>query len=793
MKTLNRKLVRDLYRSKWLLLAITSIIAVGVMSFVSMLSIYRNLDHAKHSYYARCRMADFWVDVKKVPLGELQSLMQIDGVGQLQPRIAFAATVDLPDTIKPINAFVVSLPDRQTHHINSIVLRRGDYFTGDRENQVIINDAFARANSLAPGDRLHVLLNNRRQELQIVGTGISSEFTYTLGPGEIVPDPNSFGVLFIKQSYAEEVFDFEGAANQIVGRFAGDLQAGQREILDQIENALDEYGVASVTPLDQQASNQFLSNEIEGLGAFASVLPAIFLIVAALVLNVLINRLTRQQRTIIGTFKALGYSNHAVFLHFLTFGLLVGVLGGTIGGFLGYLSASGMTIIYRQYFEFPELPSRFDVSVLLAGLVISLLCAIGGSLHGARAMLRLSAADAMRPEPPRSAGAIWLERWFPGFWQTLGSGWRMAIRSVARARFRTLAGLFAATMGSALLVCGFMMTKAQNYLLEFQFEQLLRSDVELTLESERGRDAMLEIARLPGVTRAEPLFNLGCTFVNGPYRRKGGVTGLADDARLTIPSDTSGRRLALPDRGIIITRRLAQILHVRPGDRLTIVPVKGDRRPVEVSVAKIADSYMGLAAYAEIGYLSRLVGEAYVVTGAQLAMEPHRSALHDFYREMKHTPGVKTVTARRDMVKNLREAILESQWIFVMVLVVFAGVIFFGSIVNASMVNLAERQREVATLLAVGYSRWQVGTAFLRESLLTNLSGTVIGMPVGYGLTVLTAVAYENDLIRLPVVTAPWIWISTFALAVVFALSAHAAVQWQIHRMPFVEALKVKE
>ncbi|MHB8865377.1 MAG: hypothetical protein ACYC6N_23600, partial [Pirellulaceae bacterium] len=210
MKMLDRKLLRELYRSKGLLLAITSIVAVGMICFVSMRSAYHNLQRAKDRYYQQCRMADFWVDLKKVPVAELAALEKIFGIQQLTPRIQFAATVDLENVDKPINSLVVSLPDTRQSAVNDIVLRQGDYFTNRRENEVIVNAAFARHHNVYPGSWIHVLLNNRRQELFVVGTAGSSEFTYLLGPGAVVPDPSSFGVLYLKQSFAEDVFDFEG-------------------------------------------------------------------------------------------------------------------------------------------------------------------------------------------------------------------------------------------------------------------------------------------------------------------------------------------------------------------------------------------------------------------------------------------------------------------------------------------------------------------------------------------------------------------------------------------------------
>jgi len=793
MKTLRLKLIRDLYHSKWLLLTITSIIAIGVTCFVSMQSAYHNLDQAKKRYYRQCRMADFWIDLKKAPVSELALLADLPGVAEVHPRIQFSATVDLPNVLKPSNGMVISLPDRRARPVNGIVPRRGHYFTERRPNEVIVNDAFAREHGLMPGDWIHLLLNKRREEFLVVGTGISSEFTYLLGPGELVPDPRSFGVFYIKHTYAEEIFDFEGAANQVVGLLTRDARRKNSETLRRAELLLEPFGVFQVTPLRDQPSNLFLSSEIAGLGAFATVVPAIFLAVAALVLNVLINRLARQQRTVVGTLKAIGYGDWAIFRHFLGFGLTVGVLGGLAGSVLGYLSSALMTWIYRLFFEFPDLRSGFYLYTHAVGISISLVCSVVGCLHGARSMLRLQAAEAMRPEPPRSGHTIVLERWLGGVWRRLSSGWRMAIRSIFRARVRTSAGIFAAAMGAGLLVSGFMMLESSQYLLDFEFRHVSRSDIDLAFESERGRDALAEVRNLPGIDHAEPLLNVACTFVHGPYRRKGGIVGLLPDARLTIPRDTQARPIALPESGIVISRRLASILHVDTGEEITIVPVKGERRPVDVVIARVADSYMGLSAYAGLEYLSRLVGEEFAMNGAQLTTSGRPDDLAQMYRHLKQTPAVRSVVLRRDSIENLQKTLVINQWVLIGMLIVFSGAVFFGSVVNASMVSLAERQREVATFLAMGYDHWRVGGVFLRESILTNMTGTLLGFPVGYLLTVLTAMAYESDLLRLPIVSAPWIWMSTLGLSILFALIAHCTVQWKIRQMDYVEALKVKE
>ena len=792
MKILDHKLRRELWANGWLLLAILCIIVVGVACFVSMGSSYNNLTEAKARYYRQCRMADFSIELKKVPEADLRPVAELPGVAEIRPRIQFFSTVDLDAVSEPLNALVLSMPDRHERVLNDVVVQRGGYFTERRENEVIVNDAFAEANNLAPGDWVRLVLNNRSQELYIVGTAISSEFVYMLAPGTIVPDPEHFGVFFLKQSYAEDVFDFDGAANQVLGRLVPDAPWTTREILDRAEQLLGDFGVFTTIPLADQASNKYLSQEIGGLRSFAVFMPMIFLAVAALVLNVLLTRLAEQQRTVVGTLKALGYSDGQVFAHFLKFGLAVGLTGGLDGCALGYVLAELMTMMYQTIFEFPELRNRFYPGLMAAAVSISLACAVVGSLRGTRAVLRLKPAKAMRPKPPKRGGKILLER-VTILWNRLSVGWRMVFRSVVRSRLRSLAGIFAAAMGAAVLASGFMMIEATYYLIDFQFRWLLKSDVDLTFSDERGRDALLEAANLPGVRLAEPVLNVACTFENGHFRHKGAVTGLQAGATLTVPRDTQARPIRVPLVGLAMSGKLAEMLHLEAGDMVTMHPTKGLRHPQQVPVVEISDSYMGTAVYTDIDYLSRLVGEEFALTGVQLQMETDPGERDAFNRQLKRLPGVRGVANRQSMVKSIEDTIILSMNVFIFVLVGFAGVIFFGSILNSSLVSLAERQREVATLRVLGYGPWQIGSLLFRESLVLTAAGTALGMPLGYLLTVAMSMSYDSELLRFPVVSSATTWVMTAVLAVLFTVLAYLFVQLAIHRMNWLEALQAKE
>lgn len=792
MSVLNRKLRRELFKSKGVLAAIIAIIAVGICCFVGMTSLYFNLQESRRSYYAQCRMADFSVELKKLPDGELERIAALPGISELHPRIQFHVTADLEHVLEPAQGLAISLPDEREPVINNILIRRGGYFSPERREEVIVNDAFARAHNLKPGDTLHLLLNNRRQELTIVGTAIGAEFVYIVSPGSFVPDPKRYGVFYLKQSYAEEVFDFEGASNQIVGLLNPDVRERPDRLLDEIERRLEDYGVVSTTPRRDQPSHLFLMSEIDGLRINATVLPGIFLGVAAMILNVLMMRVAEQQRTVVGTLKALGYSNSQLFSHFVKFGLAIGVLGGLLGALFGFYLAGEITKIYVQYYEFPRLINRPNWAILAAGMLISILFAVLGTLRGIRRILKLAPAEAMRPKPPAKGHRTLLERVRP-FWNLLDFRWQMVFRGIFRQRTRTLVGILAACAGASLLLVTFHMRDSVYEMIDFQFSKVLMSDYDIGFKDERDIGALYEAKRLPGVDFVEPQFQVGCTFRNGPREKQGGITGLLPNARLTIPREADGRRIAIPETGLVLTRRLAELLDVHVGQSLSIEPVDGRKTPFQMPVMRIVDSYLGIAAYADLHALNRLVGESDTITTLQLKIQPGREAERQFYQEIKRLPVVQSVTPVRGNWKMLEKLVADQMWISISIIMVFAGLIFFGSVLNASLISLAEREQEIATFRVLGYTPREVGSIFLRESLLVNVLGSLLGLQAGYWLSLQIGKLWNTDLFRMPFVIHWHSWIWPVLAGVGFTLLAHIPVQRAIRRMNISESLNVRE
>jgi len=360
--------------------------------------------------------------------------------------------------------------------------------------------------------------------------------------------------------------------------------------------------------------------------------------------------------------------------------------------------------------------------------------------------------------------------------------------------------MFAAAMGGSVLVSGFMTGEATWFLMDFQFYRILRSDVELTFKNERGIDAVHEAARLPGVDHAEPVLHVAGTFYHGHRSRKGAITGLVARPTLTVPRDAEGRPIRIPDHGVAMTRKLA--------DRPERAFPAGARAAPGLRAAGGGD-YRQLSGHGRLrkhrvpesldrrraGGLGRATGHRprSPAPAVQLATDHDPRHQQEMMRRLKTMPALQAVNTREELVYKLEETLLQNMWVLIGAEIIFAGVLFFGSILNSSLVSLAERSREVATLRVLGYGPWQIGSLLLRESLVVTLAGTLLGMPLGYGLTVLVAMAFESEMFRFPVVWSAGTWVWTFGLAVLFALASHLVVQRVIHRFDWLEALQAKE
>lgn len=787
MRALNRKLVRDLWHLRGQMVAIALVVACGVAVFVSTRAAYESLRLSRDAYYAEYRFADVFVHLKRAPEALAARLARIPGVAAVQPRIVFDVTLDVPGLAEPATGRLQSIPERRVPILNDLHLRRGRWVEPGRRDEVIVSEAFATANHLEIGDTLGAILNGRWERLRVVGVALSPEYVYEIRGSDIFPDNRRFGVLWMSRDAMGPAFDMDGAFNDVALALAPG--ASEPAVIAALDRRLERYGGLRAVGRDKWISHRFLSDEIAQNQVFGTVLPAIFLAVAAFLLNLVLSRLVATQRDQIAVLKAFGYRHWTVAAHYLGFAAVAVALGGAVGTAGGIWLGILVNRMYVDFYRFPVLRFEAGPSVIGPAVAIAGGAALLGAWAAARRALALPPAEAMRPEPPPNFHAGPLER--AGLRDRLPAPARMILRNLARRPARALAAVVGMAFAVAILIVGRYFVDAIQYLADVQFRLVQRDDVTLGFRDALPERARHALAHLPGVQRAEPFRSVPAELRFGHRSRRVGLTGLDADGELHRLIDERLRPVAVPADGVLLTRKLAEVLDVHTGDQLTVEVLEGSRPRRAVRVAGTVDELIGFNAYMDRRALHRLMREEGGLSGAFLAVEP--SAAPTLYGELKRMPAVAGVSIREVALRSFEDTLARSMGIFVTVLVGFACVVAVAIVYNAARIALSERGRELASLRVLGFTRREVAVLLLGEQALLTALAVPLGYLIGYQMCMAIARQYQWELFRLPLVVR----FETYAFALLVLLAAALGSAWlvrrRLDRIDLVEVLKTRE
>ena len=787
MSALHAKLFRDLVHLRGQPLAITIVLACGISTYVTMRSSYQSLELAQSSYYSRYRFADVFSHVKRAPDPVAAAIGEIPGVAAVQTRIVMDVTLDVPGLDEPATGRLVSIPERRAPMLNDLFLRQGRYIEPGQRGEVIASEAFAAANQLSVGDSIEAVLNGRWERLRIVGIGLSPEYIYEIRPSEVFPDNRRFGVLWMSRDVLGPAFNMKDAFNDV----ALSLSHGAREaeVISRLDHLLDRYGSLGAYGRADQISFRFLTDELGELRAYGIILPTVFLLIVAFLLNVLLSRLVATQRGQIAVLKAFGYTHLEIAIHYLELSLVAVLLGSLAGVASGLWLGSGMMNIYERYFHFPALPLQIDAALILTAATIATASACLGAIAAVRGAASLPPAEAMRPEPPATSHAGIIERL--GLRAVLGPASRMIVRDLARRRWRAFFSALAVALAVASVVSGRYAIDAVNHLVRVQFYQVQREDVTVVFQESRPSRIRHELAQLPGVLRVEPYREVPVRLRLGHRSRLVSILGLGQGGELRRPVDQQLRPVDPPPDGLVLNAKLAEILGAKPGDVITVEVLEGARPVRSVPLVSLADEPVGLGAYMQADALHRLMREGNTISGAYLKVDP--SVASSLYSFLKRTPSISGVAVREAMLASFWKSFGESIWVSTAFVVGFACVIAFGIVYNGTRIALSERGQELATLRVLGYTRAEAAGILLGEQALLTAIAIPIGFVLGYGLSAMLAHFFSRDLFRLPLVVNA----ATYAYAAVVVASAGLfsglMVAQRIRHMDLTEVLKSRE
>ncbi len=787
LRSLDRKLLRDLWKLRGQMVAIALVVACGIAIFIAMLSTYQSLAASQVDYYQQYRFAQVFAQLKRAPETVVAQIQAIPGVAQVQSRVVVDVTLDVPGRKEPAIGRLVSLPEQQTPILNDLFIRRGRYIEPGRAEEVIVSESFANANRLKLEDKIGAIINGRWQQLRIVGIGLSPEYVYEIQGGDFLPDNQRFGVFWMGRKALGTAFDMDGAFNDVTLTLTP--QTRPESVIFQLDQILKPYGGFGAYDREDQISNKFVTEEIQQLKTHALIIPTIFLGIAAFLLNILLSRLIGTQRDQIAILKAFGYSNWEVGWHFLKLVLVIVFLGGAIGVAAGLWLGSGMLGIYTHYYHFPTLPYHVSLALILGTIAISASAALIGAFTAVRRAVALPPAEAMRPEPPAQFRRTLMERL--GLQAFLSPAGRIILRNLERKPVQAILSIVGISLAIAMLIVGRFSQDSIAYLIDVQFRLMQREDVTILFNQPRSAQVRYDVNHLPGVLYSEPFRSVAVRFRNEHYTRQLGILGLDPSSQLHQLVDRTLHPIDLPIEGVLLTRKLGEILHIQTGNSLSVEVLEGNRPTRSVRVAGLVDDLVGLSAYMDRGALNRLMHEGPTISGAYLAVDS--AQIDSLYALLKRTPAIASVTLRQTTIDRFQETIAETRQVMDVIQVVFACIIAFGVVYNAARIALSERSRELATLRIIGFSRVQIAVVLLGEQAALTIAAVPVGFLLGYGLVVLLSIVYSSELYRLPPVVSDFTYAFAFIVVTVAAFISGLIVRRHLDHLDLVAVLKTRE
>lgn len=781
MRALDKKLLRDLWRMKAQLITVTVIVAAGVASYIANLATFRSLIASRDQYYQQADFADVFARVQRAPERVVSDLLRVPGVNSVEARVSDVLRVELPGREEPVRGEFISTP----RSLNALFVRRGR--PPERADEVVVSEVLAELNHLEPGDQIAAIMSGRRTTLRVSGVGVSPEFLWVIEPTGLSFGNERFGVFWMAHDALASALGMQGAFNDVAIALSPGTRAA--DVVDEVDRVLSPWGSYGAYPRDKVRSDQLVSQEIDELRGSATLMPPIFLAVAAFLLGVVLARLVQTQRAQIASLKALGYYDREVGLHYLLLALAMVGPGIALGIALGAQAGRMFLGLYAGFFRFPALVLRLDVDLLVTAALITLGAAVIGALAAVRRAVRLAPAEAMRPEAPLSFRPTVIERL--GVHRLLPPSARMVLRDLERQPVRLLLSVIGIALATSILVASYGLLDSLDVMVRRQFEEVQREDVAVGFAHPVSPAVVSSLERLPGVLAAEGQRVVPVRVRTARRTREVALVVTPDGSTLRRQLDAGGRELPLPSSGVALSRALADVLDIAPGDPIDVDILEGSRTRRVLRVTALIDDAFGLYVYAREPAFLRETGEPRVVSEVMLSID--RREIDALWRALARFPSV-TAFVRPEVERDtFRRQIAEVFRTFQFILAGFALAIAVAVVFNNARIAFVARARDLATLRILGFTRAEVARGLLAEQVVQLALGIPLGLPLGGWLVSLVLSLPDVELYRLP----RWVASASYATGGVAVLAAGLLcalwVALGVRRMDLVAVLKAAD
>lgn len=531
-------------------------------------------------------------------------------------------------------------------------------------------------------------------------------------------------------------------------------------------------------------------NDSQIVDRLASFFPIFFFLIAALVCSTTMTRMVDDDRTQIGTLRALGYSRASILTKYLlyagsaaTIGCLIGYFGG------GYLFPLVIWTAYGMLYKIPGFISLYDPVLFVIALLASLLCSAGTTYLACRHEMQSTPADLIRPKAPEPGKRILLERVTP-LWKRLKFLHKVTLRNIFRFKKRMFMMILGIAGCTALVLTGFGIHDSVANIANFQFDDIQKYDISVNLSDAITDDWTGELEEAHGAemdARAVTLMASG--ELTGSTAAKSVYLLASDDSDITSIIDLHLNKtpVSYPGDGeIVITEKLASITGARLGDTVTVSVSDTDKAAFRV--AGITENYV----YNYVYMTGKTYGRAF-----KQAFEPKTLLLrtaedvdeYSLAASLSNMDDVVSVSVVSDTRRTIDKMMISLNYVVALVLAC-AGALAFIVLFNLGNINISERVREIATIKVLGFHSRETGAYVFRENIILSMMGILCGLPLGVGLHAFVVAQIQVDMISLKYVIEPTSYLLTVFMVVLFTVITDIILRRKIARIDMAESLK---
>ena len=598
----------------------------------------------------------------------------------------------------------------------------------------------------------------------------------------------------------QKISDGEKELQENTKEFEEKIKEAEAELVDAREK-IAEIEHPKWYVLDRNANTGYVSfiQDTESVANIGKVFPIVFFIVATLISLTSMTRMVEEQRTQIGTLKALGYHKIQIAAKYIIYASLACVLGGILGMSVGFvLIPKVIWMMYEMMYQIRDIVLSFDWYNGGMGLILMSLCMIGATIYAAWKELVNTPATLMRPKAPKMGRRVLLER-LTFIWKRLSFSQKVTIRNIFRYKKRVLMTIIGILGCTSLILAGFGLKDSISQIMPNQFEKVFSYDMQISLKSGLDQSQQEQIKQY--IHSKEEVQKSIETYMSSGTVKNG---DLEEDVQIIVPKEkneikdmihlvdiTSRQQIDLPEDGVCLTDKAAQLLGVQEGDIITLVDADEEEKQVKISY--IVENYVSHYIYLSSQVYEELYQKDYetnvmLIQNKELSTEQEDNLATDLIGQNE----VATVSRISTMVKSMDDTLKSLNYV-VLILIISAGLLAFVVLYNLSNVNISERIRELATIKVLGFYDKEVYSYVTRETVLLTLIGIALGLIGGYFLSYFIIDTCEINMLRFNKVVEPISYVYAALITIAFTVIVNIVTYFALKKIDMIESLKSVE